>query len=87
MTETLFIYVLLVGMVCATIAQTVDRIADKPCSPDREQRAQVWDDKADELLEEALTDEARGLTFLARDGRRSARRARKHAKKIRRGKV
>lgn len=96
MTETLFIYALLAGMVCATIVQIVERITDKPyvqlqqraqADPELEQRAQAWDAKADKILEEALTNEAEGFTFLARDGRRSARRARKHAKKIRRGKA
>lgn len=91
MTETLFIYALLVGMVCATIVQIVERITDKPRNPElgqeQERRAQAWDDKADKILEEALANEAEGFTFLARDGRKSARRARTHARKIRRGKA
>ena len=91
MTALLFIKMLLVGMAGAAIVLTVDHVTDKPHNPEleqeREQRAQVWDGKADELLEEALADEARGYTFMARDGRKSARRARRQARKIRRGKA
>lgn len=91
MTAALFVKMLLVGIAGATIVQIVERITDKPRNPEleqeREQRAQAWDDKADELLDAALTDESRGYPFLARDGRKSARRARKHARKIRRGKA
>lgn len=91
MTAALFIRMLLVGIAGATIVQVVERITDKPRNPElgqeQERRAQAWDDKADKILEEALANEAEGFTFLARDGRKSARRARKHAKKIRRGKA
>ena len=52
-----------------------------------EARAQAWDDKADELLATALTNEAEGYVYIARDGRKSARRARMNAKKIRKGKA
>ena len=85
MTALLFIKMLLVGMAGAAIVLTVDRIADKPYDPEREQRAQAWDDRADELLETALIKEAAG--HVAYDAGKAARRARKHAKKIRRGKV
>lgn len=97
MTALLFIKMLLVGMAGAAIVLAVDRATDKPyapelqqraqADPEREQRAQAWDDKADKILEEALANEAEGFTFLARDGRKSARRARRQARKIRRGKA
>lgn len=91
MTALLFIKALLVGMAGATIVQVVERIADKPYDPERqqaqEQRAQAWDAKADKILEEALANEVKGYSYLARDGRKSARRARKHAKKIRGGRA
>lgn len=91
MTALLFIKMLLVGIGGAAIVLAVDRVTDKPRNPEleqeREQRAQAWDDKADELLDAALTDESRGYPFLARDGRKSARRARRQARKIRRGKA
>ena len=97
MTALLFIKMLLVGMAGAAIVLTVDHITDKPYSPDGEQRAQAnpeleqraqaWDAKADKILATALANEEQGYTYLARDGRKSARRARKHAKKIRRGRA
>lgn len=85
MTALLFVKMLLVGIAGAAIVLTVDRIADKPYDPEREQRAQAWDDKADELLEAALAKEAAG--YAASDGHNAVRRARKHARKIRRGKA
>lgn len=84
-TALLFIKMLLVGMAGAAIVLTVDRITDKPYDPEREQRAQAWDDRADELLETALIKEAAG--HVACDAHKAAGRARKHAKKIRRGKA
>lgn len=57
------------------------------CDAESEARAQAWDDKADELLETALKREAAGYVYIASDGRKSARRARKHARKIRRGRA
>ena len=87
MTALLFVKMLLVGMSGAAIVLAVDRVTGKPYDPELEQRAQAWDGKADKILEEALANEAEGFTFLARDGRKSARRARKHARKIRRGRA
>lgn len=87
MTALLFIKMLLVGMAGAAIVLTVDRITDKPYDPEREQRAQAWDAKADELWAQALAEEVAGYPWTASAIRKSARRARKHAKKIRRGKA
>lgn len=91
MTALLFIKMLLVGIGGAAIVLAVDRATDKPYDPERQQaqaqRAQAWDAKADKILEGALANEVKGYSYLARDGRKSARRARKHAKKIRRGKA
>lgn len=85
MTAALFIKMLIVGIAGAVIVLAVDRIMDKPYDPERQQRAQAWHDKADELLETALTKEAAG--HVASDAHKAARRARKHANKIRRGKA
>lgn len=87
MTALLFVKMLLVGMAGAAIVLAVDRATDKPYDPERQQRAQAWDAKADELWAQALEDEAAGYVWDASQGRKSARRARRQARKIRRGKA
>lgn len=83
----LFLQMFAAGLAGGLLVTFIDNRLGKPIDPEREERAKEWDSLADRLIAEAIRSQSRGYKFDAGDKSRAARRARKHARAIRRGNV